>query len=334
MKERIALIGSGSMGTFHARTIVNNLGAEAEIVQIIDTDTQKAEQLASDLGISDSARINKDFKNMDGDIVDGAIIASPSEYHANTAIDLLNNGVNVLIEKPVALNIEDAHLINETAKKVGLIAMVGHIELFNPVVRELDDLIDGENIRSLRFKRLGFVDDQSRLKHDVVQDLMLHDISIAQMIADSRGDKSANVLLSHGRSDTLADPDPAEAIINFGDNFDAHFRASRAYSGGKVRSIEAETENGEYIANLLTKSILKKKGSEGRITPDGTYTEEIRTSSYFAQDSRQPLTLEQIHFINCIRGEATPSEQKVSVNDAIRIMNITNKILNIMVRTN
>jgi predicted dehydrogenase len=321
------------MGTFHARTIVNNLEGEAELVQIVDPDIQKAERLASELKITDNVEISEVIDDIDGDKVDGAIIASPSHTHADIARRLLGNGVNVLIEKPIALNMEDARAVDNIAKQMGLTAIVGHIELFNPVVRTMDELVNGENIRTMRFKRLGAVADQTRLAHDVVQDLMLHDISIAQMMADQRGSSLAKVLLSHGRSDTLADPDPAEAIVNFGDSFDVHFRASRAYSGGKVRSIEAETEKGLYVANLLTKSIVKKGASEGVIVPDGTYTEEIRTSSYFAQDSRQPLTLEQLYFLQCIRNENTPEQQRVSIDDAIRIMKITDMILRIMVKT-
>ena len=108
------------MGTFHARTIVNNLEGEAELVQIVDPDIQKAERLASELKITDTVEISEGIDDIDGDKVDGAIIASPSHTHADIARRLLGNGVNVLIEKPIALNMEDARAVDNIAKQMGL----------------------------------------------------------------------------------------------------------------------------------------------------------------------------------------------------------------------
>jgi predicted dehydrogenase len=210
--------------------------------------------------------------------------------------------------------------------------MVGHVELFNPVVKELQHLIGETSLRSLRFKRLGFVDDASRLYHDVVQDLMLHDLSIANQIVDPGHQLKERVVFSFGRQDTTANPDPAEAIVDYGNGVDAHFRASRAFTGGKVRRIEVETDEGVYDADLLSKQITKRTGGEGSIATNGTYVQDLRTTSFFARENRQPLELEQIHFLKSIRGITTPEAANVALTDAIRILNITDEILQKLAR--
>ena len=324
---RLAVVGGGVMGGYHANTVARDLKGLAKLTHIVDADYERAAELAHQIGDPEITVLTTPEK-LAAEGVEAAIISTPSKYHSPIARDLIGQGVHVLIEKPVALSIDDAAQVKADAENLGVVAMVGHVELFNPVVNELLELLQDEEIRTLRFKRLGKVANQARMAHDVVQDLMLHDLSIAQKIVDRKlgSDTSAMVVASHGRTDTVATPDPAEAIVRFG-QIDAHFRASRAYSGGKVRSIEVETQGKLYVANLLSRTITAKSGDEGSISVDGTYTEEVRTSSYFAQESRQPLTLEQLHFINCINGNSVPGQADVSIDHAIRIMLLTDKIL-------
>lgn len=329
--NKLAVVGCGAMGGNHARTIARNLGGQAELTYLVDGNLKRAESLARDIGAT-GLRVLPDTSGLHAGVVDGVVIATPSEYHASVALELMDKGVNVLIEKPVALNHDDAVAVNDSAERNGLTAMVGHVELFNPVVAELIELLDGSDIRTMRFKRLGKVNDPARIAHDVVQDLMLHDLSIAQLVSDRRSEDDATVVSSHGRSDTVFGPDPAEAILDMGNGIDAHFRASRAYAGGKVRSVEVETNDRLYEANLLSRTIVTKSGEEGAILVDGTYLEEVRTASYFAQETRQPLTLELLHFMESIRGETTPASASVSVKDALRIMRLTTSILDVMVR--
>jgi len=323
--QRLAIIGTGAMGFNHART-AQMLHNEVELTHVADPIVERAQHIVAEFGNSNT-RVHDSADDLDGENTDLAIIASPSHLHAEQAAGLLSRGVNVLVEKPVALSIADAERLSEVANHTDKVLMVGHVELFNPVVKELRCLLGQVALRSLRFKRLGFVDDQSRLYHDVVSDLMLHDLSIANQLVDPLNNLNEKVVYSFARKDTMVAPDPAEAIVDYGNGVDAHFRASRAYPGGKVRRVEAETDEGVFDADLLLKEITKRTAGEGLIAKNGTYVQDIRTTSFFAQEDRTPLELEQLHFIRSTQGHTSPEEGNVSLADAFRILELTERIL-------
>ena len=327
MPERLAIIGAGAMGMNHARTAFG-LHSEVELVAVVDQDLGRARSLVQEFNMG-STKPFDNLSDIDGDIADIAIIATPSSLHCLQSTELMRNGVHVLVEKPAALKDEELTEMKRVQEEEKKVLMVGHVELFNPVVNELLKVIGERAIRSMRFKRLGLVNDQSRLYHDVVRDLMLHDLSIADAVVSS--DIPAQVISAFGRSDTKAFPDPAEVIIDYGNGIDGQFRASRAFTGGKVRSVEVETEDGVFDADLLTRSITQRSGREGAIAPNGTYIQDIRTSSHFANGSRQPLELELLHFISSVREQTAPCEARVSIDDARRIMKLTENILSNLV---
>lgn len=327
MAERLAIIGAGAMGINHARTAYG-LHSEVELVAVVDQDIDRANTLAQEFNMGRTKHFNK-LSDVSADNTDVAIIATPSHLHCSQATELMRNGVHVLVEKPAALDDDELLEMKKVQDEEKKVLMVGHVELFNPVVSELLKVVGDRAIRSMRFKRLGLVNDQSRLYHDVVRDLMLHDLSIADAVVSS--DIPAQVISAFGRSDTKAFPDPAEVIIDYGNGIDGQFRASRAFTGGKVRSIEVETEDGVFDADLLTRNITHRSGREGVIAPNGTYVQDIITSSHFANGSRQPLELEQLHFLSSVREQTTPCEAKVSIDDARRIMRLADNVLSRMV---
>ncbi len=325
MGERIAVIGGGVMGTNHARTLKDIDGVR--LSHVVDADVDRAEVVANAHGDEQTIAGNS-VDLLSTDTTDAVIIASPSQYHEEQALELIDRGLHVLIEKPVAESAEAAVALGEAAKRMGVIAIAGHIELFNPTVSSLGSLVADETLRELSFKRLGSVPDKSRLYHDVVSDLMIHDISIALKLLEDKGLPLEGVVeAAIGRDDTVATPDPARASIRFGD-VDAHFHASRAYSAGKVREITVETEDKIFAANLLARNIVRTSASSPNFTADGVLVDDTHNVRYFPQDSQQPLTIEQKFFLQCIRGETTPESMGVSMDRAARILSLTKGVLN------
>lgn len=326
MNERIAIVGTGVMGSNHARTTAA-LDNGARLSYVVDSNIQRAESVANNFGDAET-RFASTIEELDGDMIDAAIIATPSHLHAIQGVKLLENGVNVLVEKPIALDIEDASLLEAAAIKNSRTLMVGHVELFNPTVGALRALLGDRAFRSIRLSRLSKVDDPTRIYHDVVNDLMIHDITIANSLIEGSYDEGVpQVMAAFGRSDTLSSPDPAEAIVAYGNGVDAHFRASRVYIGGKVRSIQVEADDAVFHADLLRRSVSKTYSMEGHIAPDGVFVEDMQTTMYYPLQNKQPLTLEQEYFIECIRGNKTPEEGQVSARHAISIMKMTTDIL-------
>ena len=324
-KTRIAVVGAGAMGSNHARTI-NNL-PDTELSFIIDSDITKAERLASNYG----CEFSNSIENLSKDKTDGVVVASPSNLHYELSDELLRNGLDVLVEKPISLEVDDAEALVATASELGRVLMVGHIELFNPVVRELRKIVGNTAIRSMRFNRLGFVADNSRLYHDAVMDLMVHDIAIALTLTQS-SDDNIEVLNSVGRQDTSFAPDPVEAILSIhtqnDQTIDAHFRASRAYTGGKVREIKIETEGSVIEADLLTRFITQKVAGEGRFNVgDGVFIQDVKTAFCMPRDNEEPLKLEMQHFASCIEGKSKPEDESVSGRDGLAVLSIARIIL-------
>lgn len=324
MGERVAIIGSGVMGTNHARTLKGIDGVH--LSHVIDADIDRAEAVANIHG-DDQTATGSHLDFLDADTTDAVIIASPSQYHEEQALELINKGLHVLIEKPVAESAEAAIALGAAAKRMGVIAIAGHIELFNPTVSSLGALIADETIRELSFKRLGSVPDASRLYHDVVSDLMIHDIAIALKLLEDKGlPTDGAVEAAIGRRDTVATPDPARASIRFED-VDAHFHASRAYSAGKVREITIETEDKIFTANLLARNIVRTSASSPNFTADGVLVDDTHNVRYFPQDSQQPLAIEQKFFLRCIRGEVMADSMDVSMDRAARVLKLTQDVL-------
>lgn len=324
MNERIAIIGSGVMGTNHARTLKSIDGVR--LSHVVDVDADRAKVMAKTYGDKQTLTGNS-IDILDTTTTDAVIIVSPSQYHEEQAFELISRGLHVLIEKPVAGTSKGALALGRAAKKKGVVAMAGHIELFNPTVNSLSALIARKTIRELSFKRVGSVPDESRLYHDVVNDLMIHDIAITlKLLENKKLPLKGVVKAAIGREDTSAAPDPVRASIRFGD-VDAHFHASRAYSAGKVREIIVETEDNIFIADLLARNIVKISATSSNFTADGVLVDDTRNVRYFPQDSQQPLVIEQNFFLRCVRGEATPDDAGVSMEQAARTLRLTQDIL-------
>ncbi|HWE07381.1 MAG TPA: Gfo/Idh/MocA family oxidoreductase, partial [Rhizomicrobium sp.] len=120
---RVAVIGAGAFGKNHVRVVGEN--PRAEIAMVIDKDPSRAPV--------------SDFRQAIGK-VDAAIVAAPTVAHAEIACALLEAGIDVLIEKPIAATLEEADRIVEAAERNRRIAQVGHLERFNPAILAVEKL--------------------------------------------------------------------------------------------------------------------------------------------------------------------------------------------------
>lgn len=325
MSERIVIVGAGVMGENHARTLKEH--KDAYLSHVIDPDLDRARSIAAIHGDHRTVAIQS-IEGLDKNEADAAIIVSPSRFHEEQAVTLMESGLGVLIEKPVAETEDAAHAIDRVAKSMGAVAMVGHIELFNPTVNSLMALVKDDNIREMAFDRLGKVSDQNRLYHDVVSDLMIHDLSIALKLLETQGyDINGTVISAIGRSETCATPDPARASVRFGE-VDVHLRASRAFAAGKVRRAIVETTDNIFTADLLSRTITSQSANDLSLTPEGVIVEDVHTTQFFPRDAKQPLVLEQAFFVDALRGNVTPEDMGVSILQAARTLKYSQAILN------
>jgi predicted dehydrogenase len=172
---RVAVIGVGHLGRHHARILAALPGVA--LAGVYDVDPARARQVASDTGCA----IIEHPAALPG-MVDAVTIAVPTEAHARVAIPLLEQGIPVLLEKPLARSVEEADAILAAADRSGALVAAGHTERFNPAVEAARPLL--RRPRFVEVHRLGAFPDRS-LDIDVVFDLMIHDLDIVLSVVES-----------------------------------------------------------------------------------------------------------------------------------------------------
>src|ERR1041385_7134029 len=215
---RTAVIGVGSLGRQHAR-IHADLAAEgtSQFVAVCDINEETARAISSEREIDWTTN----WHDLIGRI-DAASIAVPTEAHCEIACGLLEAGVHVLVEKPIARPLDEADRIIEAAQRGNAILQVGHLERFNPAMVALQP-----HVRKpvyFEIHRVGQFTARS-LDIDVVLDLMIHDLDIVQWLVGE--DVEVTNIHAVGIAILTNKVDAANARIEFATGAVANIPASR-----------------------------------------------------------------------------------------------------------
>src|SRR3989440_6218261 len=215
---RTTVIGVGHLGQQHAR-IHAALSAENQIslVSICDLDTGRA----NEIGERWSVESTTDWRNLIGR-VDAVSLAVPTESHCEIACGLLEAGIHVLVEKPIARTLDEADEMIAAARKSGALLQVGHLERFNPALVALRP-----HVRKpvyFEIHRVGEFTARS-LDIDVVLDLMIHDLDIVQWLVGE--DVEVTELHAVGIPILTNKVDAANARLEFASGAVANITASR-----------------------------------------------------------------------------------------------------------
>ena len=175
------MVGAGSFGRNHLRVI--HQSEHAELAGVLDTNAERAAEAASTQSCPVLGSLDELARQ-----ADAAVVATPTQTHAEIGRQLMELGVDVLIEKPIAQTTDEARMLVETAARTGRVLQVGHLERFNPAITALQAAIT----KPLFFEvhRLSEFSPRS-LDVDVVLDLMIHDIDIVLTLTSKRPRRSA-----------------------------------------------------------------------------------------------------------------------------------------------
>ncbi len=178
---KAAVIGVGNMGRNHARVYREMEGVE--LVGVSDTNPQTAAKVGHVNMVPFFTDHMKMIEEAKPDLVS---LAVPTVLHVEVASQLMNKGIHVLVEKPVASSVEAAEKLLEVAKKQGVVLAVGHIERFNPAVMELRRrLREGMAGRVYKIHTQRLSPYPSRIQDaGVVLDLASHDIDLMRYLMD------------------------------------------------------------------------------------------------------------------------------------------------------
>jgi predicted dehydrogenase len=269
---RVAVIGAGSFGKNHVRVVGEN--PRAELTYVVDANAARA-------------RDTTDFRDVIGK-VDAAIIAVPTVAHAEVACALLEAGIDVLIEKPIASTLEEADRIIGIAERNGRIVQVGHLERFNPAILAVEKLATIPLFFEVH--RMSVFTLRS-LDVDVVLDLMIHDLDIVLALVESE----LKEIRAAGISILSPKVDIANVRLEFVNGCVANLTASRV-STDKVRKLRLFQPR-QYI------SVDYAKQSAGVFTVGGA---EGIGFEQLAVEPGEPLKLQFEHFLDAVESRRKP----------------------------
>ena len=282
---KVGVFGTGALGRHHARILAQLPGAQ--LVGVFDVRPTAAAAVAEEYG----CRAFDTAEDLAARI-EAAVVAAPTRVHADVGCDLLARGLHVLVEKPIASNLEEAERLTGAARRAGRVLAVGHVEYFNPAVQELLGVTIAvlQPPRYLEVQRLGVFSPRS-LDVDVVLDLMIHDIQIVQALDPS---PVAEVRATGIR--VLSDRfDIANARIALESGCVANLTASRV-SGERVRKLRAFLPSRYYSLDYQAQEI------RGYRLQDGASGRTIAQAD-LAVERAEPLRRELEGFLAAARGE-------------------------------
>lgn len=242
---RVGVVGVGTMGQHHVRIISQT--PDVSLAGFYDPDRLRAQEICGRHGCECFATLDELL-----DQSDAVTVAAPTSIHFETGEKCLNRGLHVLMEKPLAHELEAAARLVDLSHKHGLVLMVGHVERYNPVVGKLMDLLrqESEEIISIDARRLAPFDGSRCIDVDVLYDLLIHDIDLALEIAGS----SILSVSAVGRPVFSQKTDVAHTRIEFQGQVTAVFSTAKC-SPQKVRTITVTTPRRSLVADTLSRTL-------------------------------------------------------------------------------
>jgi len=272
----------------------------------VDTLPERAAEVAREYGCLGCS----DYRELQGK-VDAISVATPTTLHAEIGEAFLNEGVSVLVEKPISNTLEGADRLIRAARSNGRTLQVGHLERFNPAVRAVREIV--HRPRFFEAHRLGVFAPRS-IDIDVILDLMIHDLDIIRILAAS---PPADIQ-AMGIAILTERIDIANARVRFADGCVANITASRV-STEKVRKLRLFHAR-EYLSLDYTRQDVAIFGVSGSMGSSGAQI----VSRTLAPARREPLHAELDSFLNTCLGR---QEEECSGEDGRATLDLALKVL-------
>lgn len=299
-RVRIGVIGIGHFGRCHARQYAAN--PAADLVGVVDIDDEAVRETAANLGCSAFSS----HRSIIGRI-DAASVAVPTPHHFAVAKELLEAGIDVLVEKPMTHDVASAIELAEIAERTRRILQVGHIERYSASFRSLRGLVGRplfiESNRIAPFRERG-------TDVDVVFDLMIHDIDIILGLVQS----PVTAVHAVGTPVFSGKVDLASARLEFDSGCVATVTASRV-SHKTHRSLRIFQEGGYLVCDFGERRVFTYE-AHGAAAPFGPGAIASRQIEVPPEDS---LANEIDEFLSCVRNGHSPTVDGRAGLDAMRI---------------
>jgi predicted dehydrogenase len=302
---RVGVIGVGYLGRLHAQKVASF--PDVRFTGVCDADPGRGRAVAQECGtvfFPDHRRLLTE--------VDAVSIAVPTTAHYRVASDAMKAGVHVLLEKPIAASVREARALVREAARRTLVFQIGHVERFNPAVREAASLLTEP--RFIECHRLGPFGGRGT-DVDVVLDLMIHDLDLILSFVRSP------ILRIHAVGVPVISPkiDIANARLSFANGCVANVTASRV-SARKQRKIRIFQEDAYVSMDFAEHTIQIFR----RTFPDGPGKAPEISGELLETEKGDSLRDEIRSFLDCVRSGAPPrvsgAEGLAALETAYRIL--------------
>ncbi|MBF0118768.1 MAG: Gfo/Idh/MocA family oxidoreductase [Desulfobacterales bacterium] len=308
-KIRVGVVGVGYLGKFHAEKYANI--EDVELVGVVDVNHENACKIAENV----KTRPYCNHKELIGK-VDAVSIVVPTQFHFSVAKDFLENGADVLIEKPITTTVDEADELIKIANSKGLIIQVGHLERFNPAVLAVKDIVNKPIF--IESHRLGIYKERG-IDVSVVLDLMIHDIDIIRSFVKS----DIKELRASGVAVISSNIDIANARIEFKSGCVANVTASRI-SMKNERKIRLFQKDAYVSVDFANHEIVVIQPTEGKTGDELIPGMNINKRSF---DKSDALYEELKSFVKSVKNRETPEVSGIVGRDALKVaLNIIDQI--------
>ncbi len=292
------MVGVGVFGRNHARVYreLEQQGEPVRLAAVVDTNLERADAVAREFGCRAFGSIEQMLATYAE--ISAASVATPTCQHLEVASALIESGVDVLIEKPLATSLAEADELVRLAAMHERIAQAGHLERFNPAVRATIPLLSQPMFFEVH--RLSVFTPRS-LDVDVVLDLMIHDLDIVLSFANSavKEVRAVGLPILSGKVDI------ANVRLEFESGCVANFTASRV-STERVRKLRFFQPRQYVSVDYGRQEVLVfTVGGDGSASNTPSVNPQIGVSKP-PVTSEEPLHAELRSFLHAVRERSTP----------------------------
>ena len=319
---RAAVIGAGAMGRNHVR-ILSEM-SNVELVGVADVDQGRLDEMHRRYRAPGFLDHREMLQQAKPDLVS---IVVPSQLHLPVALEVIEAGAHLLVEKPIASTVAEAQTIIEAAVKADVKLMVGHIERFNPAVRALKaQLDDGAlgRVFKIQARRIGPFPARVR-DVGVVIDLATHDLDLMCWLV---GSPVARVYAETARRIHTDHEDLLAGLLRFEDGtvgvLDINWLTPT-----KVRELAVTGERGMFLVNYLTQELFFYENHDAHTQWDSlgvlTGVSEGRVLRHRVE-RREPLAAELHAFVDAVAADIEPP---VRGEDGLRALSLAHQLVRV-----
>lgn len=321
MRVKVAVVGAGAMGMNHLRVLRDFQEEEIELVGVADPHEPALQRAVSRFHVAGFSDYRQMVEQTRPTLVS---VVVPTYLHFAVASHLLDQGINVLLEKPMTSTPEEAATLIQLARLRGVKLAIGHVERFNPAIIEVKrHLVAGElgQLFHLHARRLGPFPPRIR-DVGVTLDLATHDIDVMRYLADA---EVTHVYAETQQRIHATREDVLLGILHFA-NQTLGMLDVNWLTPTKVRELSVTGERGMYLVNYLTQDVYFY---ENDYTP--TSWDTLRTMAGVSEGTMtrlkvqkaEPLRLEYEDVLAAIRNDCAP---KVSGEDGLAVLQIVYRL--------